>query len=179
MVFDTGNLFSLWSWRNFDSIKAMWFIKMKQSGEFSWETGLSIKCNCFAGTKKPYYLKHFKYFADTLLLYTSSICYRCKTPAGTRRWKQASQTWRAFEKIEGTLTRMKDSTGDVPLQSAEAVLVWGPSLQVKGWLLCVEECPDTQCGASRSDRAWWDTSEESSHRCPCPSVVFAPRQHHI
>lgn len=42
--------------------------------------------------------------------------------------------------------------------SAEAVLIWGPSLQVEGWLLCVETCPDTQRGASRSGRAWWGLS---------------------
>lgn len=39
---------------------------------------------------------------------------------------------------------MNDSTGSAPLHSAEAVLISGPSLGVKAWLLCVEQAGLTE-----------------------------------
>lgn len=71
------------------------------------------------------------------------MSYRHRMPVGTVTWKQASHTWRAFEKTEGTLARMNDGTGNAPLQSAETVLVWGPSLSERMAAVC-GNCPDTQ-----------------------------------
>lgn len=64
------------------------------------------------------------------------------TAAETGGWKQPSHTWGAFEKAEGTLTMVNNGMGNAPLQSTEAVLVGGPSLQVEEQLLYVETCPE-------------------------------------
>lgn len=90
-------------------------------------------------------------------------------------WKQHSHAWSAFEKAEGTLTMVNNGMENAPLQSAGAVLIWGPSLQVEEQLLYVEMWPETQCGGDRFGWAWWGLSIHG-HRCGQPVQVPMPQR---
>lgn len=110
----------------------------------------------------------------TLLPWRLCSFSKCSKEEAILSWKWYSDVWSAFKKAEGILTMVNNGMENAPLQSAGAVLIWGPSLQVEEELLYVETCPETQCRGDRFGWAWWGLSIHG-HRCGQPVQVPMPQ----
>lgn len=123
----------------------------------------------FRWYKKPSTTRNIlRYFANIYYCIPPISVTRRKTPAGTGRWKQASHTWRAFEKLRRHWPRWM-TAGEMLLCKSRGCADLGTSLPVKGWLLSMEMCPDTvwseQVWQSMGRHQWGEQAQVLMPQC--------------